>query len=116
MFIDSTPDDSFAGIMPMNNPLNDFDKIQSAVKQGFIVRTMAGTCCDDAINNDYTRVNSAIASGAHFIGTDFPEKVEGYEFYLEIPGGTPSRCNPVIAPDFCTSGDIKKIGILNPEN
>lgn len=114
MFVDSTPEDSFAAIMPMNNPVGDFDRIQSAVKQGFLVRTMAGTCCDEAINNDMSKVDAALSSGAHFISTDFPEPVEGYDFYVEIPGGTPSRCNPLTAPDFCEPGDIEKIGIINP--
>lgn len=113
MFIDSTPEDSFAGIMPINNPVNDFDRIQSAVLQGFIVRTMAGNCCDEAITKDYSRINSALESGAHFISTDFPTPDNEYGYSLQIPDGTPSRCNPVSAPDFCTPSDIEQIGIIS---
>ncbi len=112
MFIDSSPDDSYAGVMPMNNPVGDFERIQSAVMQGFIVRTMAGNCCDDAINKDYTEITAALESGAHFISTDFPSPDNEYGYYLEIPGGNPSRCNPLTAPSFCASSDIEQIGII----
>ncbi len=112
MFIDSTPDDSYAGIMPMNNPLGDFERIQSAVRQGFIVRTIAGDCCNEAINKDYTGIISALESGAHFISTDFPTPDNEYNYYFEIPSGMPSRCNPVIAPSFCVPSDIEQIGII----
>lgn len=107
MFVDSSPGDSFAAIMPMNDPIGNAEAIESAVRDGFLVRTRADVCCTDALENDRTRLEAALSSGAHFISTDFPEPVEGVEYYVTIPDGAPSRCNPLTAPDFCTPTDIE---------
>lgn len=109
MFTDSTPDDSYAGIMPLNDPIGDEAAIRDAVTQGFLVRTMAGDCCDEPEQNDYTRFEAALASGAHFISTDFPSPDNEYEYFVEIPAGNPSRCNPLTAPEFCTAADIENL-------
>ena len=34
-------------------------------------------------------------------GTDFPAKVPETSYFVEIPGGAPSRCNPITAPTEC---------------
>jgi len=107
MFADSSPSDSFAAIMPMNDPINQGDAITSAVKAGFIVRTMAANCCEESDQNDKTRWNTALEIGAHFISTDFPGPFERTDYYVTIPDGAPSRCNPLTAPEFCTSKDIE---------
>jgi len=109
MFVDSNPDDSFAGIMPMNDPIGGGERITEAVEDGFLVRTRADSCCDEAEQNDRERLEAALASGAHAISTDFPAPVEGYDYWVEIPGGTPSRCNPITAPEFCASEDIENL-------
>ena len=109
MFVDSNPGDDFAGTMPMNDPIGGQETIQEAVQTGFIVRTRADSCCDYAINNDYTRFEAALTSGAHAISTDFPAPVEEYDYWIEIPEGNPSRCNPLTAPDWCTSEDIENL-------
>lgn len=44
------------------------------------------------------------------ISTDFPhgDRIEnGYA--IAIPGGTPSRCNPVTAPDRCEATGIEDL-------
>ncbi|MCB1153905.1 hypothetical protein KDL45_09675, partial [bacterium] len=74
---------------------------------GFLVRTRADSCCDEAIANDHTRAEKALASGAHFISTDFPELTDDYDYTFSIPGGTPSRCNPIHAPNECTAYDVE---------
>jgi hypothetical protein len=33
---------------------------------------------------------------------------------VEIPGGTPARCNPVTGPKDCTSNDIEDPKFLQP--
>jgi hypothetical protein len=109
MFTDSTPDDSHAAIMPMNDPIGDGERIRTAVAQGFLVRTMAGGCCDEPEANDYSRFDAALAAGAHFISTAFPAPTEDYAYFLAIPDGNPSRCNPLTAPDFCTPFDIEAL-------
>ena len=107
MFVDSSPDDAWAGIIVKNDPIDDFDEIQEIVSAGFIVRTRADSCCDEFNNNDVERMEAAFASGAHIITTDFPAPIEGFDYWVDVPGGTPSRCNPLTAPEFCLSPDIE---------
>ncbi|MDP8257579.1 MAG: Ca2+-dependent phosphoinositide-specific phospholipase C [Candidatus Alcyoniella australis] len=110
MFMDANEADDIAAIIPMNNSLTQGERITAAVEEGFIVRTMAGNCCDEPAANDYTKFEAALASGAHFISTDFPEPVEEYgDYHLAIPEGNPSRCNPITAPEFCVSADIEDL-------
>lgn len=109
MFVDSNPNDDFAATMPMNDPIGGQVSIQEAVTAGFMVRTRADSCCDYAINNDYSRFEAALTSGAHAISTDFPAPVEQYDYWVEIPEGNPSRCNPLTAPAWCTSEDIENL-------
>ncbi|MBZ0270648.1 phosphatidylinositol-specific phospholipase C1-like protein [bacterium] len=110
MFTDSRPGNDWAGVMVMNSAEGDFDDIQAAVADGFIVRTRAASCCDDARNEDYTSFTFALDSGANFISTDFIQPTERWgDYYIEIPDGTPSRCNPVTAPAWCLPIDIEAL-------
>lgn len=109
MFTDSRPEDPFAAIMPMNNPVEGGPAIAEAVAQGFIVRSMAGGCCEQARERDYSRFEAALAAGSHFISTDFPAPTDDYDYFLEIPDGTPSRCNPQTAPAWCVPEDIEAL-------
>ena len=65
---------------------------------------------EEADNNDTTRLEAALAVGAHSISTDYPGQVEGIDYWVEIPNGTPSRCNPISAPAWCSSEDIESLG------
>lgn len=107
MFTDSRPEDPYGAICIMNDPISGGGAIMDAVMAGFLVRTRADSCCDNAIQNDHTQHYAALDSGANFISTDFPVPVDGFDYWVEIPDGTPSRCNPLTAPDFCTSFDIE---------
>lgn len=109
MFIDSSPGDSHAAVMTMNGALRDAEQIRQAVTDGFLVRTMAGGCCGDPIEEVREEYRSALESGAHFISTDFPAPIEKSEYWLEIPEGVPSRCNPVSSPASCRSRDIENL-------
>ncbi len=110
MFMDADIDDPIAAILPMNDAVGQSADITAAVQLGFLVRTMAGTCCDEPANNDYTAFDAGLASGANFISTDFPEPTDMYpDYWLEIPDGNPSRCNPIIAPEWCTPEDIENL-------
>ena len=91
----------------MNDPVGGEAEIQQAVRDGFLVRTMAGTCCGTTEQEDRAQLDDALASGAIFISTDYPDPVDGSNFYVTIPGGAPFRCNPVTAPADCSSKDIE---------
>ncbi|MCL4235067.1 MAG: hypothetical protein KJ042_11175 [Deltaproteobacteria bacterium] len=109
MFIDSEPADDHAAVIVKNDPETDAAAILDAAAAGFVIRSRADSCCDEAINEDYTRFDLALDSGAHYISTDFPILGDEYNYVIDIPGGTPSRCNPITAPDFCQSSDIEAL-------
>lgn len=97
-----TADDSYAGVLVLNDAVGDRAAIESGVRAGFLVRTFA-----DGANSIVAGVpEAALAGGAHVISTDHPVPGDaGYSF--SIPDGTPSRCNPLIAPAGCRPPDIE---------
>lgn len=103
IFAESDPGEPFAAVRILNGAVDDFDAIQSSVRAGYIVRTRGP---------DAELWASALDSGAQLISTDNPAPVDGESFYAEIPGGTPSRCNPLVAPDGCTSEAIEDPSLL----
>ena len=98
-------------IFSLTDPIGDGGEITRLVEEGFIVRTRADSGGVEPDNNDTSRFEAALASGAHTIATDYPGPVEGMDYWIEIPEGNPSRCNPVIAPDWCTSLAVERLGI-----
>ena len=85
-----------AGFMKRNDPVRGFGEIQKLVKEGFIVRTRADGDSKEAHAGDLSRAGKALASGAHFVSTDYPEadaRVGRYE--VKLPGGVVARANPV---------------------
>ena len=63
----------------------------------------------EADNNDTTRLQAAISVGAHSISTDYPEEVDGIDYWVEIPNGNPVACNPISAPNDCTPERIEDL-------
>jgi hypothetical protein len=87
--------------MKRNDPIAGFREIQQLVKAGFMVRTRADTNTVEARANDKNRANEALASGAQFVSTDFPDKVPRIsEYEVRLPGRVVARANPVSAPDL----------------
>ena len=96
MFVSVAPDHPAAAWMKRNDPIRDFDEIQTLVKAGFLVRTRADADTAEARKNDSTRRDKALASGAQFISTDFPEpRPELSAYQVRFPGGIVARSNPV---------------------
>jgi len=97
----------YASFVILNNPVSDFNEIQEAVSKGFMVRTRSDSDTEEARTNDYTNANSAIASGAQIISTDYyrpdPRSAipgSGWsDFKVALPDGKMFRINPVVAPD-----------------
>ncbi|MBM4343179.1 MAG: hypothetical protein FJ100_07345 [Deltaproteobacteria bacterium] len=79
---------------------NPFDPaLGKAVQAGCIVRTFP----------EPTHAESAAAftAGAHVVSTDHPvPKPRMPGFGVQLPGGAPSRCNPVTAPPSCTAAAV----------
>ena len=97
----------YAAVHSMNNPKSGFDAIQQVVSAGHMVRTRSDSNSDEPNAGDYSRYEAALDSGAHFISTDYPGEPYGDAWAVNIPGGTPSRCNPISAPDGCTPEAIE---------
>jgi len=97
----------YAAIMFKDDPVSQQESIRQAVADGFMIRTRADSGSIEAVANDTTRLEAALSSGAHFISTDYPALTEEYEYWVEIPQGNPSRCNPVSAPAECSASAIE---------
>lgn len=86
--------------------------IYAAVKAGMLVRSRVDDLptWGSAYN---TQLNVALNAGAHIISTDYPvdDTIPGYA--VRIPGGLPSRCNPVVARSFCHSLLIESPALLD---
>ena len=107
MFTLSEETSNEAAIFSLSDPIGDGEEISRLVNEGYIVRSRADSGGEEADNNDTTRLVAALESGAHSISTDYPAQVEGLEYWVEIPDGNPSRCNPISSPDWCASVDIE---------
>ncbi len=109
MFPDGQGDASqpFAAVHSMNDPVGGQESIHAVVDAGHLVRTRADSESAQAWALDYSRLEAALSSGAHFISTDYPAPHYETGYVVAIPGGTPSACNPRTAPDACTSEAIE---------
>lgn len=77
-----------AGWFKLNNPVADFAKIKALSAQGFLIRTRADAGTTEARQNNPTRKNKALASGAQFISTDFPVANPAFSDYaVTLPEG-----------------------------
>jgi hypothetical protein len=104
------PGSSEAAIFSNTDPIGNGDEIIGLIKDGYIVRSRADNAEDgEADNNDTSRLNAAISVGAHSISTDYPSKVEGIDYWVDIPDGNPVACNPISAPIDCTSERIESL-------
>jgi|GEM_PF-1156615 len=88
MFAAGRPQDPYAAFASCDNPLKQKEKIAASLAQGMLVRTRA----DSDLRRDPKRRDAALASGAHFIGSDFVDPKSGW---LELGEHAPARCNPV---------------------
>ena len=96
LFVSVDADHPAAGFMKINDPIRDFDRIQEAVRAGFLVRTRADTPTDHARNNDTVQRDRALASGAQFVSTDYREPDPRLSPYrVELPGALVARGNPL---------------------
>jgi hypothetical protein len=107
MFVTAAARSPAAAVIKMDDP--DEVRIRQLVKQGIIVRTHADDGLVEARANDVTRRDLALRSGAQIVSTDFEVAVPaiGGDYVVQIPGGTPARCDPVNAPKKCRPSDVE---------
>ena len=88
-----------AAWMKRNDPVADFDQIQELVRNGFLVRTRADSDTAEARSNDPRKCERALASGAQFVSTDYPEPDLRFSPYcVRLPDNAIARINPVNGP------------------
>lgn len=112
MFVLSDIDSPYAAVMKIDDPIAGEDKIREAAQAGLLIRTRADSVWEPR-EEDTTRLEAALRSGAHMISTDYPAEGMIENYWVEIPDGTPSRCNPVTAPTECTSKAIEDPAKIN---
>jgi hypothetical protein len=107
MFVTADEQSPAAAVIKMDDP--DEVRIRQLVTQGFIVRTHADDGLVEARNHDVTRRDLALRSGAQIVSTDFEVAVPaiGGDYVVQIPGGSPARCDPVNAPKNCRPSDVE---------
>jgi hypothetical protein len=104
MFPNVAEDDINAAFFIMNEPKEQRAEIQRMVKAGFMVRTRADADTKEARNGDLSRLESAIASGAHVISTDYylARLSPTGKFQISLQNGKYASCNPVISSSKCS--------------
>ncbi len=103
LFTDSPAGTPEAAFMKRNDPLGNPGEIESLVEQGYMVRTRADADTVQARSGDTTQRDAALASGAHFISTDYPVPDPRFSDYqVRLPGNGIARCNPV-SPGNCAA-------------
>ena len=98
----------YAAMLKINNAVSSGDLVAEALAAGMVVTSNVGAAGQTDEDNAAKREGS-LASGAHFLSTDYPAPVEGREGHLEIPGGSPAGCNPITAPTECTAQEVEDL-------
>jgi hypothetical protein len=103
IFTSAAPPDDDAGVVVVNDPIGDGQRIRQLVADGFMVRTRADADTVQARTGDTSQQEAAWASGAQFVSTDypFPDDHFGTGYVAAVPGEGVARCNPVSASPVC---------------
>jgi hypothetical protein len=108
MFITADRADPYAAVLSLENSVDDADATVAAVKAGFIVRTnVEDPVKDGKATGPTPDRDAALAGAAHILSSNFPVPLVDGGYSLDLAGGTPSRCHPLVAPAGCASGDIE---------
>ena len=82
----------------INDPVSQWQRIQSLAQQGFMIRTRADSGTTAARNNDSSQREKAFTSGAHYISSDYPvPNLKLSPYRVAFPDGTVARPNPISA-------------------
>ena len=89
LFVNAKEGNPQAAFRIVNDPVDDFDYIQSLVGQGYIVRTRADAGTRESRILDYTPFQKAMDSGAQIISTDYYIKTNLFSssFQVVFPEG-----------------------------
>ncbi|MEZ5177901.1 MAG: phosphatidylinositol-specific phospholipase C1-like protein [Acidimicrobiales bacterium] len=112
LFTNAEPGQPDASYVGLDDPVADGARIAELVREGYLVRTRADEPEQEGRTGDTTRLEAALASGAHWISTDHPgpdgaREQYGTDYVAELPGFLPARCNPVTAPAACDDAAVE---------
>lgn len=94
--VPGTPDAAFVKMNDATDPT-----IPALVRKGYLVRTMTDGGVKTVRANDTRRRDTALASGAQLVSTDYPFDWKAASGFQVTFGGPKARCNPVNAPKGC---------------
>ncbi len=107
LFVEAIPGTPEAAFLGMNTPS---DEITERVSEGYLVRTRSDTDTEQARTGDTSQRDVALASGAHFISTDYYRPDPRHEsdttwtdYFVRLPGDYFARVNPVSGPQDISS-------------
>jgi hypothetical protein len=101
-FTSSEPGRPDAAFLRIDNSLDGQPELDEAAAAGYLIRTRTGEPGIHAQSNDTTLRDSALASGGHYLSTDYYLADPDTGFVAALPGGVVARCNPVTAPESCS--------------
>ena len=105
LFVSADPASPAGAFLKMNEAIGDSQAaIARQVAAGYLVRTRADEPAREARTGSTVRRDAALASGAQYVSTDYPEvSPYGTGYVARLPGapGLVARCNPVTAPPGC---------------
>jgi hypothetical protein len=93
-------------------PKNTDDRIQELVRDGLLVYTRCDADTVEARSGDTRRRESAFASGAQILSTDYPasEPARWTGYSVQFPGHTVARCNPILRSKACSDTTLEPDG------
>ena len=100
-FTSSEPGRPDAAFIRVDDSLEDADELQQLAEAGYLLRTRTDVPGVHAVAGDVGLRDSALASGAHYLSTDYYEPHPETGYVVELPNDAVARCNPVTAPDDC---------------
>lgn len=102
MFVNVEESSPAAGYITLNEPMDDAKRIRAAVEAGFIVRTRADADTLEAREGKTARRETALASGAQYVSTDYMQPDPRFSGYsVRLPDGATTVCNPVRVAKKC---------------
>lgn len=100
MFVNIDEASPAAAYITLNEPREQAERIQAAVKAGLIVRTRADADTVEARADDRSRQAAAFASGAQYVSTDYMSPDTRFSGYsAALPGGGKARLTPAARGD-----------------
>lgn len=80
------------------------EAIDAAVRRGYLVRTRTDEPTTNAREDDTSRRDLALQTGAQMLSTDYPAAEPARwagHYHVDLPGNGVARCNPVTKPAGC---------------